>query len=125
MTFDEFLGAEVESRFHKRNMRQEDTADVLKWSETTLKRKLHGATSLSVREILEVAAALDVPVAKVIDDALTDFGGIEKLLKQRVSDATSSNVTTLHPRDMSIERLERERHVALGLNPDATEPESD
>ena len=95
-TFDEFLGAEIESRFGKRGISQERAAELLGWSLSSYGRKMRGETSVTSKELVQAAGVLEREPAEIIDQALADFGGIDKLMSEVASTTEdASNVTRI------------------------------
>jgi transcriptional regulator with XRE-family HTH domain len=80
VTFSQHLGAEIEARFGKKSMGQEEIALCAGWSTSTVGRKIRGESPLLVSELLALAEYLNVPSSEIVDQALKDFGGIDKLL---------------------------------------------
>ena len=110
-TADVLEGARSEAR-----LTQAQFAELAGMSSVTVQKLLTGNQSMKVSQFLKLARATGTSSGKLMQK-------IEAIAVKMSGDR--SNVTTLHPRDMNISQLEREKSVALGLNPDATEPSDD
>lgn len=90
-TFDEFVGRVVESKRVKAELTVEELAEATGIGYTTLRRRLDGS-GFTVLEFERVARAVQTPAHQLVDEAIADFGGMEKLLatETKKSDATDS-----------------------------------
>lgn len=99
-TFDEFIGAVIDSRRALKGMSQDDLASAIGLPLTNLGRSLRGIRPLSINEFERVAGALGEDAGEMAADALRRFGGMEKLLAGYVSETSRTvddhdNVTYL------------------------------
>lgn len=93
VTFNAFLGAEVASRLDKKGKGHANLVSDLNWTKSTVGRKLRGETPLTVKELLTIANYLNAPAWEIVETALADFGGIEKLLAdEEMSEGKEHNV---------------------------------
>ncbi|MCC2033107.1 helix-turn-helix domain-containing protein [Microbacterium allomyrinae] len=91
-TFDEHVGAAVDAQREKRRMTQDELAVKTGVRLTSLGRRLAGKIPFTVGEIEIIASVLTVKAHTIVEAALEDYGGIEKLLATAVSE-DASNVT--------------------------------
>lgn len=99
-TFDEFIGAVIDSRRALNGMSQDDLAAAVGIPLTNMGRSLRGSRPLSVNEFERIAGALGEDAGQMAAEALRRFGGMEKLLAGYVSEGSRSveaheNVTYL------------------------------
>lgn len=85
LTFDDHMGRVVDSKRIKREMTVDELADMSAIGYTTLRRRLAGA-GFTVLELERIAVAVDTPASSMVEEALRDYGGMEKLLAEHVSD---------------------------------------
>lgn len=90
-TFDEHLANVVESKRAKKNLTVEELADAAGIGYQTMRRRL-GGSPFTVNELERVSRAVDVSAADLVEEALKDYGGMEKLLAEYVSEG-AGNVT--------------------------------
>lgn len=91
VTFDEYLGRVVEgaaNSFGGRDM----LYDVLPLSTKSVDRRIRGEVPFYVSEMEIIAAHTNTTSAVLVQTALSNFGGLEKLLAETVSE-DSHNVT--------------------------------
>lgn len=94
-TFDEFMGRVVESKRVKAELTVEELAAAADIGYTTLRRRLDGA-AFTVLELERVALAVGVPAHRLVEEALGDFGGMERLLSEAAPTVSGEdNVTHL------------------------------
>ncbi|KTS90700.1 hypothetical protein NS183_07945 [Microbacterium testaceum] len=124
-TFDEYLAAVVESKRAKKGLTVEDLATKAGMSVATMRRRLDGAP-FTVEEIHLVSAVVGVPTAKLVDEALDDYGGMEKLI---ANSPMSEGIVSLDahrkkvdPATTPDEEL-REELNAAGFDPELLEDE--
>jgi len=95
-TFDEFMGRVVESKRVKAELTVEELADATGIGYTTLRRRLDGS-GFTVLELERVAVAVETPAHRLVEEALADYGGMEKLLAEH-SPASEAD-STITPED--------------------------
>jgi len=117
-TFDEHLANVIESKRAKRNMTVEELADAVGIKYQTLRRRLSGSP-LMVTELERLAVVVDVPAAELVDEALNDYGGIEKLIAEHMSEG-EGNVTA-HDNVSYMGRVKPPLAAAADENPRAGE----
>lgn len=91
-TFDEFLGRVIESKRVKAEMTVEELAEASGVGYSTLRRRLDGA-GFTVLEFERVAHAVNSPARLLVEEALADFGGMDKLLNDHSVSDDAANVT--------------------------------
>lgn len=125
LTFDGHVGLVVDSKRIKREMTVEELADAAGIGYTTLRRRLAGA-AFTVLELERVAVAVRTPASEIVEEALRDYGGMEKLLTDtRVEGSMSdagSTVNTVKPIDPAdnvtyIGRVKAPIHAAADTEP--------
>lgn len=99
-TFDEWVGKVVENAMSSKGWRQEDLARESGLPQTNVGRSIRGTRPLSVREFEILAGTLGVAAAKLLNEALDEYGGMEKLLAyhapvSEVERTVEDNVTYL------------------------------
>ena len=80
--FDVCLGTVVKSKRVKRKLSQADLSDQTGIPLSNLKRREDGSNESTVSELERIAHALDVAAHELVDEALADFGGIDKLIEE-------------------------------------------
>lgn len=111
-TFDGYLADVVESKRAKRGLTVEELAERSGISYQTLRRRLGGAP-FTVNELGRVSAVLAVQPADLVQEAVDDYGGIEKLLREY---AVSEAEPTVEDNVTYIGRLQPEQQAA-DVNP--------
>lgn len=94
-TFDEYMGRVVESKRVKAELTVEELAAASGIGYTTLRRRLDGA-GFTVLELERIARVVGTPAHRLVEEALDDFGGMEKLLNES---SVSEVVDTVSPAD--------------------------
>src|SRR5690348_7991060 len=86
--FDVRLGAVVKYRRTKKplNFSQKDLSLATGIPLSNLQRREEGTNEFTVSEIERIARVLDVRAAELVREALDDYGGIDKLIRESVSD---------------------------------------
>lgn len=107
-TFDGYLADVVESKRAKRGLTVEELAERSGISYQTLRRRLGGAP-FTVNELGRVSAVLAVQPADLVQEAVDDYGGIEKLLREY---AVSEAEPTVEDNVTYIGRVQPERQAA-------------
>jgi hypothetical protein len=107
VTFDEHLGAVIEGVAIPFGGREFLTG-LTDWSSKTVDRRIRGQAPFLVSELEVVAHATGTPAHELVGTALRNYGGIEKLLQESVSDAERNvtpedNVTYLGHRTPPLE----------------------
>lgn len=82
VTFDEHVGATVAAYLRERGKRQEDMARATHMSLTTVGRKIRGQVEFTASELTQVAAYVDSTVGEILERALSNYGGLNKLLSE-------------------------------------------
>lgn len=106
--FDVCLGRVVKSKRVKASITRARMAELTGIPEANLKRREDGRNEITASELYRIADAVDVPAHRLIEEALEDYGGMEKLLKEHGPADASSNVTPLNV-PASIDDLEMRR----------------
>lgn len=79
-TFNEWVGKVIENAMNSKGWRQEDLAREAGLPPTNVGRSIRGTRPLSVREFEILAGTLGVAADKLLNNALDEYGGMEKLL---------------------------------------------
>lgn len=87
--FDVRLGKVVKSKRVKASHTRESFAQVTGIAEANLKRREEGQNEITVSELQRIARAVNVSPQALVEEALDDYGGIEKL---RAEHAPTSEV---------------------------------
>lgn len=82
--FDKKLGSVVRSKRVKVGLTRAQLAELTGIAEANLKRREAGANEITVSELKRIAEAVGVPAAELADEALKDFGGMDKLIGEHV-----------------------------------------
>lgn len=115
--FDVRLGNVIRAKRTKMRMSQNELADASGIAMSNLQRRENGKIEITVSEIKRIAEALGVPAHELVDEALKDYGGIDKLIDEHigVSDVPISlddHRKRRTPADMTEEEWEGERSAA-------------
>lgn len=99
--FDVALGNVVRSKRVKKKLSQAAIADATGIAMSNYQRREDGRNEITVSELERIAAAMEVPALAIVEEALDDYGGLQKLLKEHrgddpMSDGTS-NITPIKP----------------------------
>lgn len=106
VTFDEWVGTVVDNHMNKRGLRQEDLAAQTGISLTLIGRSIRGTRPLTVTEFERIAGVVAAPdkletsAATMLQEALDEYGGMEKLLAE--------HAPVSHP-PHTVDELERKR----------------
>lgn len=92
--FDVALGAVVRSKRTKKGLSQQAVAEMAGIAMSNYRRREDGRNEITVSELYRIAPAVGVSALKLVEEALEDYGGMEKLLAEHaaVSDG-ADNVT--------------------------------
>lgn len=92
--FDVALGAVVRSKRTKKGLSQQTVAEMAGIPMSNYRRREEGSNEITVSELHRIAPAVGVPAVKLVEEALDDYGGLEKLIAEHapVSD-DADNVT--------------------------------
>lgn len=82
--FDVRLGNVIRAKRTKIRMSQNELADASGIAMSNLQRRENGKIEITVSEIKRIAEALGVPAHELVDEALEDFGGMDKLIAEHV-----------------------------------------
>ncbi|WP_336629953.1 MULTISPECIES: helix-turn-helix domain-containing protein [unclassified Microbacterium] len=96
-SFDVCLGAVVRSKRAKLGMTQEALSSSTGIPMSNLKRREDGRNEITVSELYRIAAAVKVPAVSLVEEALDDYGGMDKLIDEHVS-KPANNVVELNVR---------------------------
>lgn len=94
--FDVCLGRVVKSKRVKASHTRASFAEATGIPEANLKRREEGQNEITVSELERIAKVVGVTSLKIVEEALEDYGGIEKLIAEHAPSATSdpaANVT--------------------------------
>lgn len=124
-TFDEHLAVVVDSKRTKKQMSVEEFADAIGITYPTLRRRFAGAP-FTVTELYRVADVVGVPAHLLVQEALDDFGGMEKLLAEAVpTSEVISSLDDYRKKNLATvpeEELRRGKHAA-GTDEELEQPE--
>lgn len=115
--FDARLGSVVRSKRVKAGLSRAQLAEATGIPEANLKRRESGTNEITVSELERIARAVGVPAAELVEEALKDYGGIDKLIDEHigVSDVPISlddHRKRRTPADMTEEEWEGQRSAA-------------
>lgn len=95
--FDVRLGRVVKSKRVKADHTRASLADATGIPESNIKRREEGTNEITVSELERIAVAVDVTAAEIVEEALTDYGGMEKLLREYATSEGAATVDTDAP----------------------------
>lgn len=110
--FDVRLGNVIRAKRTKIRMSQNELADASGIAMSNLQRRENGKIEITVSEIKRIAEALGVPAHELVDEALKDFGGMDKLIAEHVGVSEAPVSLDAHrqrnrtPADMTEEEWE-------------------
>jgi len=125
--FDVRLGNVIRAKRTKIRMSQNELADASGIAMSNLQRRENGKIEITVSEIKRIAEALGVPAHELVDEALEDFGGMDKLIAEHVGMSEAPVSLEDHrkrrtPADMTEEEMEGVLNAA-GTDPELEEDE--
>ena len=103
-SFDVCLGRVVKSKRVKAGLTRARMAEITGIAEANLKRREEGKNEITSSELYRIAAAVGVPAVSLVEEALDDYGGMDKLLDEHAP-TQPSNVVELNvggPRDIDL-----------------------
>lgn len=100
--FDVRLGAVVKSKRVKASETRASMSVKTGIPEANLKRREQGDNEITVSELERIGRVVGVPPAEMVEEALKDYGGLEKLLAEHVARqpapvTAEDNVTYIGP----------------------------
>lgn len=95
--FDICLGLVVKSKRVKAGLTRAAMAEMTGIPEANLKRREEGRNEITSSELYRIADIVDVPANELVEEALKDYGGMEKLLAEHTS--VSDDADTVAPED--------------------------
>lgn len=102
--FDVALGGVVRSKRVKKKLSQSAVAEAVGIPLSNYQRREDGSVEITTSELYRIATIVDVPAAKLVEEALDDYGGMDKLLDEHAP-TQPSNVVELNvggPRDIDL-----------------------
>lgn len=96
-SFDICLGRVVKSKRVKAGLTRARMAELTGIAEANLKRREEGKNEITSSELYRIAAAVSVAAHELVDEALKDYGGMDKLLDEHT--ATSDDVANVTEED--------------------------
>lgn len=91
--FDKALGDVVRSKRQKLRLSQASVADATGIAMSNYQRREDGRNEITVSELERIATVVKVPTVDLVGEALSDYGGIDKLLAEHAKSDTPANVT--------------------------------
>lgn len=130
--FDVRLGNVIRAKRTKIRMSQTELAEASGIAMSNLQRRESGKIEITVSEIKRIAEALGVPAHELVDEALKDFGGMEKLIAEHVGMSEAPVSLEAHREkkksvaDMTVDEIESMQTKAATHNVelDQDEPEA-
>lgn len=118
-TFNQHLGAVVNSVMTSRGISQEELADALGMSLTTVGRRIRGQNPILVSELARFAEFLAADAGVMLETAVQQYGGISKLMEEgrEMSVVREDNVLTFNPREATAEELDANHETARAALP--------
>jgi len=132
-TFDEWVGAIIDSKLTVHSWTQSQLADSIGLSLTLVGRSIRGSRALSVLEFERIASVLGEDPGDLLSDVLQGFGGLDKLLSEipKPVSEDSSSIDDLETRrlqkeaeQMSVAEIERNA-IAATQDPERRTDEPD
>lgn len=101
--FDVRLGAVVKSKRVKASETRASMSAKTGIPEANLKRREEGRNEITVSELERIGGVVGVPPAEMVEEALKDYGGLDKLLAEHVARqqapvAPEDNVSYIGPK---------------------------
>lgn len=130
--FDAKLGAVVRSKRIKRGLSQVQAAEATGIPLSNYQRREAGTNEISVSELKRIAKVVGVSAADMAEEALKDFGGMEKLIAEHVGMSEAPVSLEAHREkkksvaDMTVDEIESMQTKAATHNDelDQDEPEA-
>jgi len=116
--FDKRLGAVVRSKRVKADLTRAQLAELTGIPEANLKRREAGANEITVSELNRIAKAVGATAADMAEEALKDYGGMEKLIAEHVGMSEAPVSLEAHREkkksvaDMSVDEIEAMKKAA-------------
>ncbi|MTE24870.1 helix-turn-helix domain-containing protein [Microbacterium sp. ZXX196] len=125
--FDAKLGAVVRSKRIKRGISQAQAAEASGVPLSNYQRREAGTNEITVSELKRIAAVVGVTAAEMADEALKDFGGIDKLIAEHVGMSATPPSLDEHRQqkaaEMLVDELEGQPRKAATYDTDLEKPE--
>lgn len=115
--FDACLGKVVRSKRVKAGLSREELSAVTGIPPSNLKRREAGVNEITASELKRIAAVVGVSAADMADEALKDYGGMDKLIAEHVGMSEAPVSLDAHrkrrtPADMTEEEWEEISNAA-------------
>ena len=120
--FDVRLGNVIRAKRTKIRMSQNQLADASGIAMSNLQRRENGKIEITVSEIKRIAEALGVPAHELVDEALDDFGGMQKLIDEHVGMSEAPVSLDAHRRNRTPAEMTEEEMEGVP-NAAGTDPE--
>ena len=120
--FDVRLGTVVKSKRIKCDLSQAEAAAAAGIPLSNYQRREAGTNEITVSELNRIAAVVGVPAHKLAQEALDDFGGMEKLIGEHVGMSEVPVSLDDHRKRRTPAEMTEEEHLELS-NAAGTDPE--
>lgn len=101
--FDICLGRVVKSKRVKAGLTRTTLYAATGIPEANIKRREEGRNEITTSELYRIAHAVGVMADELVEEALKDYGGMDKLLAEHMSEASSTI-----PNDLQRKRADKE-----------------
>jgi transcriptional regulator with XRE-family HTH domain len=128
--FSKAVGNVIFGRYKGKRWNQDRLSEKIGVKPGTLRRMIAGETEIGARQLQLIATVLDTTAQSILDEALSEYGGLDRLVADAVAEGMSgasgkTNVTQLHPRDATTDQLEQFAGAADKFTPEASEPDEE
>lgn len=120
--FDARLGAVVRSKRIKRDLSQADAAAGAGIPLSNYQRREAGTNEITVSELNRIAEVVGVPAHALVQEALDDFGGMQKLIDEHVGMSEAPVSLDAHRRNRTPAEMTEEEMEGVP-NAAGTDPE--
>lgn len=111
--FDARLGAVVRSKRIKRDLSQADVAAATGIPLSNYQRRESGANEITVSELNRISEVVGVPAHALAQEALDDFGGMQKLIGEHVGMSEAPVSLDAHRSRRTPADMNEEEHGGL------------
>lgn len=115
--FDVALGGVVRSKRVKKKLSQTAVAEAVGIPLSNYQRREDGSVEITTSELYRIATIVDVPAVKLVEEALHDYGGIDKLILEFVSTSAVDATVTAEDKVDFLGDVKARYDIAADENP--------